>query len=257
MYIDTHCHLQFEQFKNDLAMVIGNAKKAGVKTFIIPGVDIFSSQLAIDLASGRPEEVFASVGFHPYEASKNPDMKSIERLIGPNAGRVKGIGECGLDYHLFKGEQAAGKKQQQRILFAEHIRLAQRYNLPLVMHCREAFDDFFGVLDEAEHQPRGVIHCFSGGLADIREAQRRSLFLGIDGNVTYSKHLAGMIPHIPLSLLLLETDAPYLTPAPHRGKRNEPKYIPLIAQKVSDLLGVSVNEVMTASTHNARKCFDL
>ena len=264
MYIDTHCHLQFAQYHDDLAMVMGNAKKAGVKQFIIPGVDELSSQLAVELAQKHPGTVFASIGFHPYEASHNPPVKFLSNLLH-NESRVTNdglraiiaIGECGLDYHLFKGEQAAGKKQEQQILLDQQLRLALSHKLPVIMHCRDAYDDFFTVLDALPRATRGVIHCFSGGLQELRQARERGLFVGIDGNVTYSRQLAGIVPHIPLETLLLETDAPYLTPAPHRGTRNEPKYVPLIAKTVAELQKKSVTEVMEATTANARSLFSL
>ena len=252
MYIDTHCHLQFEHYKDDLAMILGNAKKAGIKQFIVPGVDGLSSQLAVELAQKNPDVIFASVGFHPYEASHNPNISFLKKLL---KNSVVAIGECGLDYHLFKGEPAIGKKQEQKILFEEQLHLAISRNLPVIMHCRDAFEDFFDVLDSLPNQPRGVIHCFSGGLQEMRMAQERNLFVGVDGNVTYAKQLAGIIKNVPLSMILLETDAPYLTPVPHRGSRNEPKYIPLIAQKIAELQHTSVTEIMKATTTNARSLF--
>lgn len=250
MYIDTHCHLQFEQYKDDLAMVLGNAKKAGVKQFIVPGVDGLSSSLSVELADKYPGIVYASVGFHPYEASHNsivPYLSTFKSIVA--------IGECGLDYHLFKGEPALGKKQEQKILFGEQLQLALHRNLPVIMHCRDAYEDFFDVLDALPTMPAGVIHCFSGGLQELRQASERKLFIGIDGNVTYSKQLASIVPHIPLGILLLETDAPYLTPVPHRGTRNESKYIPLIAQKIAEFQQKPVEEIMTSTTVNARRLF--
>ncbi len=261
MYIDTHCHLTFKQYHDDLPTVIGNAKRANVKQFIVPGVDDLSNRLAVELAQRYPGVVFAAVGFHPYEASHTPDVSVLERFlrysIDETRNPIIAIGECGLDYHLYKGERAEGKKQVQRILFEEHLRLALQHNLPLTMHCREAFDDFFTVLDSLPAMPRGVIHCFSGGLQDLRMALSRGLFIGVDGNITYSSHLQTVIPHIPLAHLLLETDAPYLTPAPHRGSRNEPKYIPLIAKTVARLHGVTPQEVQKHTTANARRLFVL
>ena len=254
MFIDTHCHLTFEQYKEDLAMVLGNAKKAGVKQFICPGVNELSSRLTVELAKKHPGVVFAAVGFHPYEASHNPDISILEKLTEKN---IVAIGECGLDYHLYKGEAALGKKQQQKLLFEEQLRLAAKHNLPVIMHCRDAFEDFFDVLDSLPQTPRGVIHCFSGGLQELRQAQERDLFVGIDGNVTYSKQLAAVIAHIPLSMLMLETDAPYLTPIPHRGSRNEPKYIPLIAKKVAELHQKSVREIEEATSANAKLLFSI
>jgi len=264
MYIDTHCHLTFEQYNHDRAMVIGNAKKAGVKKMICVGADILSSRQSVELACSRPDTIFASVGLHPYEASHNPDIRVLEELIAIHRSRIKSetinntvvaIGECGLDYHLFKGETAAGKKQEQRILFEEQLCLAAKYNLPVIMHVRDAYADFFDVLDAQPNLPHGVIHCFSGGLQEIREAKRRNFFIGIDGNVTYSKQLELIVPQIPLTMILLETDAPYLTPVPHRGVRNEPKFIPLIASRVASLCKTTISCVSSQTTQNAAKLF--
>lgn len=267
MFIDTHCHLNFPQFDEDRAMVIGNAKKAGVKQFINPGVDLYSSKQVIELAQKHPGVVFAAVGIHPYEAQHDPDIRELEKLIKhhflPHPPSpiphppIVAIGECGLDYHIYKGEQALGKKDKQKRLFSEQLELSFKYNLPVIFHCRDAFDDFFDVLNALPSQPKGVIHCFSGGLQEIRDAQKRSFFVGLDGNITYSKHLQSIIPQIPLSMMLLETDAPYLTPVPHRGTRNEPKYIPLIAKEVARLLTVSAKEVEETTTTNAHALFGI
>jgi len=252
MFIDTHCHLTFPEFDPDRAMVIGNAKKAGVNKFICPGVDPFSSQKVVELAQKHPGVIFAAIGFHPYEAQHSPDVKILENLFTKD---VVAIGEIGLDYHQYKGEDAAGKKQSQKILFEEQLRLALKHNLPVIMHCRDAFEDFFTVLDGLPTMPRGVIHCFSAGLQEIRMAQERNLYIGIDGNCTYSKHLQEIIPNIPIDMILLETDAPYLTPVPHRGERNEPKYIPLIAKEIGRLHNEDVVVVAKKTTDNALTLF--
>ncbi len=260
MYIDTHCHLNFPQFDSDRAMVIGNAKKTGVKQFINPGVDLFSSRQAIDLAQKNPGVIFAGVGFHPYEAQQLPNISELESLLqtmNHEPKTVVAIGECGLDYHQYKGEEAAGKKENQKRLFEEQLRLALKYNLPVIMHCREAFEDFFNVVSSLPSLPQGVIHCFSGGLQELRIAQKYHFFIGIDGNVTYSKQLETIVPHIPLSTLLLETDAPFLPPVPFRGERNEPKYVPTIAKKISELLNVSASEVEKQTTANALSLFQM
>ena len=266
MYIDTHCHLNFPQYDDDRVMVIGNAKKAGVKQFINPGVDLFSSKQAIELAQKHPGVIFAAIGIHPYEAQHDPDVRELERLLtgsrpvkkqGKTPSVVVAVGECGLDYHQYKGEPALGKKDKQKRLFAEQVELALKHDLPVIFHCRDGFDDFFDVLNTLPSQPKGVIHCFSGGLQEVRQAQERGFVIGIDGNLTYSKHLQSILPHIPLSMMLLETDAPFLTPVPHRGTRNEPKYIPLIAKKVAELHNISENEVKSATTQNAQQLFSI
>lgn len=258
MYIDTHCHLTFPQYDADRGTVIGNAKKAGVKQFINPGVDIPSSKQAAELAKKHPGVVFAAVGIHPYEAQHDPGVQNLSRVYATYKKHIVAVGECGLDYHRYKGEQALGKKDTQKRLFAEQLELALSYALPVIFHCRDAFDDFFDVLDTLPSQPRGVIHCFSGGLQEVREAKRRGFFVGIDGNVTYSKHLQTIVPHIPLSMVLLETDAPYLPPAPHRGSRNEPKYVPLIAKEIARLHhGIPIKTVEETTTANARSLFGI
>jgi len=240
-------------------MVIGNAKKAGVKQFIVPGVDHLSCRTAVHFAHEYPGIIFAAVGFHPYEAPKNPDLSYIETLLKDDANKnyIVAIGECGLDYHQYKGEVAGGRKDVQQKLFREQLEIANFYDLPVIIHCREAFDDLFATLNTLNKIPRGVVHCFSGGLQDLRVIQELGLYVGIDGNVTYSKQLATIVPHISLSMLLLETDAPYLTPVPHRGTRNEPKYIPLIAQKIASLQGKEVSVIMEETTKNAQALFSL
>lgn len=252
MFIDTHCHLNFPHYDEDRAMVIGNAKKAGVKQFINPGVDLLSSKQAVELSQKHPGIIFAAVGFHPYEAQQLPDLRRLENLITTN---VVAIGECGLDYHQYKGEEARGKKENQKQLFEEQLRIAAKHNLPVIMHCRDAYEDFFHVIDSQPSLPKGVIHCFSGGLEDFRMAKARKFFVGIDGNITYSTLLAMIVPHVPLSMLLLETDAPFLTPAPHRGQRNEPKHIPLIAKAVAELQQTEIKKVEEQTTANARALF--
>ncbi len=274
MFIDTHCHLNFPQYDADRAMVVGNAKKAGVKQFINPGVDLYSSKQAVGLALKYPGVVFAAIGFHPYEAQHYPEVRELERILTGSRPVMKqdktpsvvvAVGECGLDYHQYKGHPAVGKKDNQKRLFETQLRLALEHDLPVILHCRDAFDDFFDVLDSVAKPTqgvypealRGVIHCFSGGLAHLRMAKERHLFVGIDGNVTYSKHLTMIAPQIPLDMLLLETDAPYLAPNPHRGSRNEPKYIPLIAKKIAQLQHTPVKEVEETTTRNACSLFQI
>lgn len=255
MYIDTHCQLNFSDFDTDRAMVIGNAKKAGVKQFIVPGVDHNTSRTSVHLASLHPDVIFAAVGFHPYEASHNPDVSYLETLI--SEGHVIAVGECGLDYHMYKGEIAGGRKEVQHELFKEQLHIAIMHDLPVIIHCRDAYEDIFTILKGLPKIPRGVFHCFSGGLQDLRIVEEMGFYMGIDGNVTYSKQLERIVPHIPISRLLLETDAPYLTPVPHRGKRNEPKYIPLIAQKIAELQQKTVQEISETSTANAKTLFSI
>lgn len=241
-------------------MIIGNAKKANVKKFIVPSVDMRSSIDALHLASLHPHEIYASIGFHPYEAQKiAPEIASskLTSMISSSVIPIVAIGECGLDYHLYKGEAATSKKGIQKELFSTQLRLASSLSLPVIMHVRDAYEDFFDTLDLLDDKPTGVIHCFSGGLQEVRMAKERGLFVGIDGNVTYAKNIQRIVSEIPLSMMLLETDTPYLTPFPHRGERNEPKYIPLIAACVATLLHTTLKTVMTETTNNAKQLFKL
>ncbi len=249
--IDTHCHLNMAVFETDLPAVITRAKKAGVEKIIVPGVDFYSSKKALELSEKYPGYLYASVGFHPYEAQHIQDIRPIMKMTGSAIA----IGEIGLDYHIYKGERAEGKKSAQKLLFDAHLRLALKHNLPVIIHCREAFDDLFDVIDSLPKLPRGVIHCFSGGLQDIRSAAKRNLYMGIDGNVTYSKHLQTMITKIPTSLLLIETDSPNLTPAPHRGERNEPKHLRHIVSEIAKILKLNTNDIVKTTTDNAASLF--
>jgi TatD DNase family protein len=254
MFIDTHCHLNFKEFDEDRAMVIGNAKKAGVKKFIIPGTNPITSRSANMLASSDPAILFASVGCHPYDTRNVPSRKEIERLISK---RTIAIGECGLDYHLYGDEPAVGRKEEQKQLFEMQLGIALEYHLPVIIHSRDAFDDIFSVLDSLPAMPKGVFHCFSGGLEHVRDIQRRGFFLGLDGNATYSKQLKLVIPFIPLSMILLETDAPYLVPVGHRGERSEPKYIPLIAETIAQLQNINIKEVEETTTASTKQLFHI
>lgn len=259
MFIDTHTQLNFADFDNDRAMVIGNAKKAGVKQFVVPGVDHNSCRTAVHLAATNPGVIYAGVGYHPYEAPHNPDISYLESLLKDEDSRkhIVAVGECGLDYHIYKGEMAAGRKDVQQRLFREQVALSLAYGLPLIVHCRDAWDDIFPAIMESAKSPRGVFHCFSGGLQDLRTAASLGFYVGIDGNVTYSKQLQTLVPHIPLDMLVLETDAPYLTPVPHRGERNEPKYIPLVAAKIAELTGNPVEAIAEKTTANAKALFGI
>lgn len=254
MYIDTHCHLNFSNFDEDRAMVIGNAKKAGVKKFINPGDDLKSSVSAAALANLHPGVIYSAVGIHPYNAMDKFSPRDITQLITKTN---VAIGECGLDYHQYGDYPATGKKEEQKQLFDMQLRIALELELPVIIHSREAFGDIFDVLDSLPSMPRGVFHCFSGGLEDIRNIIHRGFYIGLDGNATYSKQLSMVIPSIPLDRLLLETDSPYLPPEGHRGERSEPKYIPLIAQTIARLQQRDQKEIEEQTTKNATTLFRL
>jgi TatD DNase family protein len=255
MLIDTHCHLNSEEYSEDRNTVISNAKKAGVKKFIVPGYGYTSSHLTIELAASRPKEIFAAIGTDPYEAARNPDISWIEPLLSNPS--IIAIGECGLDYHQYKGFDAIGKKDEQKWLFEAQITIAIQYHLPVIIHCRDAFSDLWPFLDSLSVMPKGVIHCFSGTVEDLAAAKKRNLYVGFDGNITYGKQFPPLIELADLSMILLETDSPYLTPVPHRGERNEPKYLRLVADKIAQTKLITTDDVIRQTAKNASSLFGI
>lgn len=257
MFIDSHCHLNFKEFNDDLPLVIENARKAHVEKIIVPGASVETSRKAVQLAGSFPGKLYASVGCHPYEVMTYPRIGELEDLIRANADTIVAVGECGLDYHPYEGFDAVGKKMEQKMLFEEQLLLALKYDLPVIIHCRDAFDEIFSVIDTLPSFPRGVFHCFTGGLADVREIVKRNLLIGFDGNITYGKKFSLVIPEIDPAHIILETDAPWLTPIPHRGTRNEPKYIPLIAKKIAEFTHTDLSVIEEITTKNAQSLFRL
>lgn len=264
MLIDTHCHLNDTRFAVDLNSVIANAKKAGVKKIIVPAYDYRSSQRSLDLRSQFPDVIYSAIGLHPYEAQHVKDISVIQKFINQELKtknreqiNIVAIGECGLDYHQYKGFPAVGKKDYQKSLFEEQCLLALKFNLPVIIHSRDAYPDIFDVLDSLPSMPRAVLHCFSGGLQEVRFAQKRNLFIGLDCNITYSKQLQQILPDIPQSMMLLETDSPYLPPINHRGERNEPKYLRHAADKIAEILKISVGQVTDLTSKNCLNLFNV
>jgi len=274
-FVDTHCHLNTAGEYPDVAEVLARARGAGVDRMLVVGIDEESTPEALRLAQ-EVDGVFAIVGIHPNSA-KGFDaerQRHVEDWLA--APRVVGIGETGLDYHW-----DYAPVEDQRRAFIWHIELARTTGLPLVIHCRDAYDDCLAILEghafawpnqepggaetaTTEHGPpviayRGVFHCFGGEMAHAERALALGFHLGFDGPVTYKNAdaLREVVEACPLDRLLLETDCPYMPPTPHRGKRNEPSYIPLIAQAVADARGVPIEEIAAATTENAVALFQI
>lgn len=252
--IDTHAHIHGDSFAEDRADAVARAKQAGVSQMITVGCDLPDSQQALEVA--RELRVFASVGIHPHEAKDAP--ADIAAVFEPflHDRRIVAIGETGLDYYY----DHSPRDEQARVLRAQ-IRVARTFGFPVIFHHRDAYDDFTAILRE-EWQPgmRGVIHCFTGDAKQARTyVNEFGLSLGMGGVVTFktAENVREAIRTVGIAPLVLETDCPYLTPVPHRGKRNEPAYIPLIAERVADVLGISVDEVGKITDENARALFNL
>ncbi len=253
-FIDTHSHLDFEEFQEDFDGLISACKEVGVNKIIIPGVTIQDTQRVLDLANSH-EEIFATVGVHPSEA-KTWDDNSYDFLKNAAQNpKVVGIGEIGLDYYWDK----SFNNIQQEVLRAQ-IELAKEIKKPIVIHDRDAHQDTFNILKETNAKEIGVVmHCFSGSVEFMQECVKENFFISLGGVVTFKNAVKPkeVAKAVPLERLMLETDAPYLAPVPHRGKTNSPFYIPVIAQFIADLRGITVEEVAHITTENAIKFFKM
>jgi TatD DNase family protein len=250
---DTHCHLDDQRFDADRAAVVERARAAGVMRIITVGYDIDSSRRGINLAGSLPG-VFAVVGVHPHDAAAAPPdyTEALRRLA--REPRVVAVGEIGLDFY-----RDLSPRPVQREVFAAQLRLARELGLPVVIHCRDAHGEVYEILKRETAGLAGVMHCFSGSWEEAKRFLALGFHISIAGPVTFpqSTKLVEVARRVPLDRLLLETDAPYLTPVPHRGKRNEPAYLVHTAQKVAEIRGISLEELASATTANAARLFGL
>ena len=240
---------------SDIEGVIINAKEAGVKGFLIPGADFDTLNRAIEL-SEKYEEVFFAVGTHPYDIEKY-DEKIIEKYV--NHPKCLAIGECGLDYYRLPDDEEEKKEniKRQKEVFISQINLAKKYKKPLIIHIREASDDSRQILiNENAKEVGGVLHCFNAS-EHLLILSEHNFYFGIGGVLTFknAKKLVEILPKIPKDKLLIETDAPYLTPHPYRGVRNEPYYTIYVAQKMAELLNMTEKQIANLTTNNAKKLF--
>ena len=265
--VDTHCHLDFDRFNADRSDVLNRAEQAGVSRILIPGVSWQSSISAVQLA-GKHEFLYAAIGIHPTEASEHEiaNLNSFRELA--RDPKVKAIGEIGLDYYWNRASHVL----QQRVLM-DQLALADEMSLPVVIHFREKGDapdgpcaaDLMKLLKEwvaglhdagnkLAERP-GVLHSFSGSRETVEQAMSLNFFIGVTGPVTYRKDRQELITHIPIEKLLVETDAPFLPPAPHRGKRNEPAFVTLITDKIAELKQCNPERAAAIVTENAGRLF--
>jgi TatD DNase family protein len=254
-FIDTHSHLYDNDFISDLPEVIERAKESKVLRCILPAIDKSCHQSLMDTASGFPGTLFPSAGLHPTSVGENWEEELEFVYETAAAEKYIAIGEIGMD-----GYWSKDFLNQQAIVFEKQIELAVRLNLPVIIHSREATEEIFKVLERCRHlNVKGVFHAFSGSYETFCRIQKTGNFLvGIGGVVTFKKaSLAETVKKIGLDNIVLETDAPWLAPAPFRGKRNEPSYIGIIAQKLSELLEKDIDEVAEKTTGNAQRMFNL
>ena len=258
---DTHCHLDLDAFDIDRAEVIDRARQAGVNRILDPGVDQVSSQTAIRLAEKNPE-IFAAVGVHPNEELYPGDLPDWVEELASNHKKVVAIGEIGLDYYRDRTP-----REDQRKLFIEQLQLARKLQLPVVIHNRQASEDLLPILKDwhadlvSSQSPLtdrpGVLHSFSADEQTASQAMELGFFIGITGPVTFrnSEQLRAVVAGLPLDRMLLETDAPFLAPHPHRGRRNEPAYLWHTAEKIASIRNQPLSVVVETTSANARRLF--
>jgi TatD DNase family protein len=258
IFVDTHCHLNFQSFGGDISQVIDRALDAGVVRIVVPGLDVRSSEEAVNIAS-RFESVYAAVGVHPNEVKsfEKGHLSVLEKLLSEN--KVVAIGEVGLDYY-----HHPETKNEQLSVLEIMINLSKNNSKPIILHSRTSIVDLLSIIQQSFGSIRavetffyGVFHAFEGNLEQAKLLKNLGFALGIGGPITYKNSLVKkeILTNIGLENIVLETDAPFLSPHPFRGLRNEPFRIPIIADKISNLLNISVEAVAQFTTRNAISLF--
>ncbi|SHH46150.1 TatD DNase family protein [Caloranaerobacter azorensis DSM 13643] len=254
MLIDSHAHLDDKRFDKDRDKIIKNLKDNDVSIVINPGADLASSIKAVALAE-EYENIYAAVGIHPHDA-KTMDEDTIEVLKSLlKKDKVIAVGEIGLDYHYDFSPRDVQKKW-----FREQIKLAKEFNLPIIVHDREAHKDVYDILkEEQDGTLRGVLHCFSGSVEMAKEYIKMGFYISFAGPITFknAKTPREVAKAIDINRILIETDSPYLTPHPHRGKRNEPLYVRYVAAMIAELKGMTIEEVAHITAENTKKLFNI
>lgn len=251
MFIDTHAHL-FDEYYSNIEGVIARALDNNVLKIIISGCDI-KSNLEVLEKVGKYDSLYGTIGIHPLNLDNldNNYMSFLEENIRNE--KIIGIGEIGLDYH-YEGAD----RELQKDVFIHQIEFAIKYDMPVIIHSRDATEDMMNILRRYNGKLRGVMHCYSGSVETALELIKMGFYLGVGGIITFknAKNIVEVIKKIDLKYILLETDSPYLTPEPYRGNSNEPAYIPLIARKIAEIKGISLDSVMSATSGNVKMIFD-
>jgi TatD DNase family protein len=250
MFIDTHCHLNHERLRDDLAECLERAIAADVRKMIVVGYDAPSSEEAVKLSLAHAGTLYAAIGIHPHDATTWNDAIAARFRALACTDAVVAIGEIGLDFY-----RDLSPREQQYRAFQAQLQLAEELNLPVIIHCREAYEETLAIL--ASHPLPGVMHCWGGTPEQARWATSLGLALGFGGTLTFpsAHNVRDSATCVALEHLLLETDAPYLAPVPYRGKRNEPAFTRLVAEKLAALRGLDLDLVASITTQNAYRLF--
>ncbi|MFD0932418.1 TatD family hydrolase [Psychroflexus salinarum] len=251
---DTHTHLYSEAFNEDRMEIVQKAIDKNVKRFFIPAIDSETTQAMYDLEKHFPDHIYLMMGLHPTSVSESveEELKHVEEELAKR--KFYAVGEIGIDLYWDKSFFEA-----QRKAFKHQIQLAKKHKLPIVIHCREAFDEVFEVLEEEKGDDLyGIFHCFTGTKTQAEQAISYNMKLGIGGVVTFKNgKIDQFLNEIDLKHIVLETDSPYLAPKPYRGKRNESSYVLKVAEKLSDIYGVSLEEIADQTTQNSKDVFGI
>ena len=254
MIIDTHCHLYLDEFKNDIPEVIKRAENGGISKFYLPGIDSSEIENMLLLETEFPGKCIAMMGLHPCYVKENylEELAVVKEWLAKR--KFAAVGEIGLDFYWDKTFV-----MQQYEAFRLQIELSLQYDLPIVIHTRNAIRETIDVVKEfVPRGARGIFHCFGGSVENAKEIINAGFYLGIGGVLTYKKSgLAEVLEEVDLKHMVLETDSPYLTPVPFRGKRNESSYLKYVVEKLADIKKVSIEEVAAVTSANAEKIFGL
>lgn len=253
--IDTHCHINDELYLNNPKQYIDEASTVGVSLFLIPGFDLKSSRIAVDF-SEKHMNCYAAIGIHPSEINKEENSNLDELMTLAKSKKVIAVGEIGLDYYWDKDPVV---KEKQKEVFIKQINIANELDLPICIHCRDAINECLKILKENPVKRGGIMHCYAGSLEIASEFIKLGFLLGIGGTVTFKNAVTPkeVAANVPSTSYVLETDAPYLTPEPYRGKPNHSKYLCYIRNKIAELRNISQEQVEKETTENFKRVFDV
>ncbi|MBX0333023.1 TatD family hydrolase [Pontibacter sp. HSC-14F20] len=252
--VDSHAHIYSEQFKQDREEALAQALEAGVEKIYMPNIDHTSIDVMLETEEKHPEQCIAMMGLHPTSVNKDfeQELYLVEEWLGKR--KFAAVGECGIDLYWDK----TFLPQQQEALKVQ-VALAKKHRLPIVLHTRDSFGETYEIIAAAQDGSlKGIFHCFSGTVEQATKVKELGFLMGIGGVATFKNGgLDKVLPHVSLDDVVLETDCPYLAPVPHRGKRNEPVYLPLVARRVAELMQKPLEEVAQTTTQNALNLFTL
>lgn len=277
MLFDSHCHVNFKPFEKDRAEVMQRAFTDGINMIIV-GSQLSTSQRAVEIANQYETGVFAAIGLHPIHLedqiykdkidgeeiefrtrAEKFNSAAYEKLA--NNKKVVAFGETGFDFYHMQNKDKQKIINLQSAVLLEHLNLTEKLNIPVILHCRDAYAEMLDFLQKNRQNIKGVLHCYSGTLEQAKQYLKLGLYLGFTGIITFKNKsldvLRQVVKETPLDKILVETDCPYLTPEPFRGQRNEPQYVKYVAQKIAEIKNISVNEVVEQTTKNIHQLFNI